>query len=237
MKEFELEALPEYDGKDGKPVYIIHQGRVFDVSQSKMWKGGLHMKRHHAGKDLTTDFGGAPHGTEVFERYPQVGIIKKPETPERAMPEFLAQLLHRFPMLRRHPHPMTVHFPIVFMLSATMFNFLYLMTGIDSFETTALHCLGAGVLFTPLVMATGLYTWWLNYMAKPIIPIKIKIGVSIGLFITSLSAFIWRIADPDLLHTFTALSAIYFLLILALTPLVVIIGWYGANLTFLLERD
>lgn len=60
MKEFELEALAEYDGKDGRPVYIVHQGRVFDVSQSRMWKGGLHMKRHHAGRDLTTDFGGAP---------------------------------------------------------------------------------------------------------------------------------------------------------------------------------
>ncbi len=142
MKEFELEALSEYDGKDEKPVYIVHQGRVFDVTQSKLWKGGVHMKRHHAGRDLTTDFGGAPHGTEVFERYPQVGIIKKEEAPERSMPEMLTLLLHRFPMLRRHPHPMTVHFPIAFMLSATMFTFLYLITGIASFETTALHCLG-----------------------------------------------------------------------------------------------
>ena len=132
---------------------------------------------------------------------------------------------------------MTVHFPIVFMLSATLFNFLYLITGIDSFETTALHCLGAGVVFTPLVMATGLYTWWLNYMAKLITPIQIKIAVSIVLFITSLIAFTWRIAVPDILRSFTALSAIYFLLILALTPLVVIIGWYGANLSFPIERD
>jgi predicted heme/steroid binding protein/uncharacterized membrane protein len=237
MKEFELEALSEYDGKDEKPVYIVHQGRVFDVTQSKLWKGGVHMKRHHAGRDLTTDFGGAPHGTEVFERYPQVGVIKKEEAPERFMPEILTLMLQRFPMLRRHPHPMTVHFPIAFMLSATMFNFLYLITGIASFETTALHCLGAGVLFAPLVIATGLYTWWLNYMAKPITPIKIKITVSIVLFITSLIAFVWRIGDPEILHSFTVLSAIYFLLILALTPLVVIIGWYGAGLTFPIEKD
>ncbi len=237
MKELVIEALSEYDGKDGKPVYIVHEGRVFDVSQSKMWKGGVHMKRHHAGRDLTTDFGGAPHGTEVFERYPQVGVIKRQEVLERPIPQILSHLLHRFPMLRRHPHPMTVHFPIVFMLSATMFNFLYLITGIDSFETTALHCLGAGVLFTPLVMATGLYTWWLNYMAKLITPIQIKIAVSIVLFVTSLIAFTWRIAVPDILRSFTALSAIYFLLILALTPLVVIIGWYGANLSFPIERD
>jgi predicted heme/steroid binding protein/uncharacterized membrane protein len=237
MKEFELEALAEYDGKDGKPVYIVQQGRVFDVSQSKMWKGGVHMKRHHAGRDLTTDFGGAPHGTEVFERYPQVGIIKEAEAPERPMPAILSRLLADYPMLRRHPHPMTVHFPIVFMLSTSVFTFLYLITGNQSFETTAVHCLGAGVLFLPLVIVTGLYTWWLNYMAKPITPIKIKLTVSIALFVTSLIAFTWRVSAPHILHAFTVASVIYFLLILAFIPLVVIIGWYGANLTFPLERD
>ena len=140
-------------------------------------------------------------------------------------------------MLRRHPHPMTVHFPIVFMLSATMFNILYLSTGVDSLETTALHCLGAGVLFTPLVMATGLYTWWLNYMARPTPPVTIKMVVSIVLLITSVIAFTWRVAVPDILHSFTALSAIYVLLILALAPLVIVIGWYGAHLTFPVEAD
>ena len=237
MKEFELEVLSEYDGKDQKPVYIVYEGKVFDVSQSKLWKGGIHMKRHHAGRDLTTDFGGAPHGTEVFGRYPQVGVVKNQQIPERPIPEILSRLLQRFPMLRRHPHPMTVHFPIVFSLSTTMFNFLYLITGIDSFETTALHCLGAGVLFTPPVMVTGLYTWWLNYMAKPITPVKIKIVASFVLLVVSVIAFSWRVSVPDVLRSFTALSAVYFLLILALTPLVVIIGWYGANLSFPIERD
>ncbi len=237
MKEFELEALSEYDGKGDKPVYVIFEGKVYDVSQSKLWKGGIHMKRHHAGRDLTTDFVAAPHGTEVFGRYPQVGVVKNQVRPERPIPEVLTRLLRRFPMLRRHPHPMTVHFPIVFSLSATMFNFLYLITGIESFETTALHCLGASVISTPPVMATGLYTWWLNYMAKPITPIKIKIVTSIVLLIVSVIAFIWRIAVPDVLHSLTLLSAVYFLLILVLTPLVVIIGWYGANLSFPIERD
>jgi predicted heme/steroid binding protein/uncharacterized membrane protein len=237
MKEYDPKVLSEYDGKDGNPVYIVHQGRVFDVSESKLWKGGLHMKRHHAGRDLTTDFGGAPHGTEVFERYPQVGVIKKEETPERAIPEMLSRLIQRFPMLRRHPHPMTVHFPIVFMLSTSLFNFLYLTTGIESFETTALHCLGAGVLFTPVAVSTGLYTWWLNYMAKPITPIKIKFSVSIVLFITSLIVFVWRLAVPDILHSFTVLSALYFVMVLGLTPLVVVIGWFGAHLTFPVEKD
>jgi uncharacterized membrane protein len=56
---------------------------------------------------------------------------------------------------------MTVHFPIVFMFSTTVFTLLYLATGDKSFDTTALHCLGAGFLTES--MLTGLYTWWLNY--------------------------------------------------------------------------
>lgn len=237
MKEFDLSELAAFDGKDGRPVYIAHGGKVYDVSQSKLWKGGLHMKRHHAASDLSVDIGAAPHGVEVLERYPQVGVLKSEKSLEMPMPEYLSQLLQRFPILRRHPHPMTVHFPIVFMIATTCFNLLYLLTGISSFEVTALHCLGAGMLFTPLVILTGLFTWWLNYMAKPIRPVIIKLTVSLLLFVVSMVAFTWRVADPAVLHVFGLRSVIYFLLILSLTPLVGIIGWYGAQLTFPVEKE
>jgi len=52
---------------------------------------------------------------------------------------------------------MTVHFPIVFMFSTTIFNLLFVLTGIEAFETTAIDCLGAGILFTPIAILTGLY--------------------------------------------------------------------------------
>ena len=115
-----------------------HPGKVIDVSDSKLWKAGVHMKRHHGGGDLTTDIQGAPHGPEVLERYPQVGILRK-EAPGREIPQALSWLLTRVPMLRRHPHPMTVHFPIVFMFSVTIFNIIYLVTGVKAFELTAQH--------------------------------------------------------------------------------------------------
>ncbi|NTV41992.1 MAG: cytochrome b5 [Syntrophobacteraceae bacterium] len=237
MREFDLEEVSGFNGQDGKPVYIVHQGKVYDVTLSKMWKGGVHMRRHHAGHDLTTDFQAAPHGPEVFERYPQVGVIRSAAAPERKMPEVLSVLLSRYPMLKRHPHPMTVHFPIVFMLSATFFNLLYLLTGVRSFELTGLHCMVAGMVMLPVVMTTGLFTWWYNYMAKPIRPVSVKIVLSIALFVVTVIAVTWRLAQPDILEVFRVQSAVYFILIMSFTPLVIVVGWFGAQMTFPIERE
>ncbi len=237
MREFEIQELAAFDGKDGRPVYIVHDGKVYDVSESKLWKGGVHMRRHHAGGDLTIDIQAAPHGTEVLDRYPQVGVIRSRDASKARTPELLDRLFKRFPMLRRHPHPMTVHFPIVFMLFTTVFNLLYLVTGHKPFETTAVHCLGAGLLFLPIVILTGLLTWWLNYMAKAVKPVNIKICASLVLFVFSLITFTWRMARPDVMDNLTGPGLVYLILIISLAPLVIVIGWFGAQLTFPYEKE
>jgi predicted heme/steroid binding protein/uncharacterized membrane protein len=238
VKEFYPEDLLEYDGKDGKPVYVAHEGKVYDVGGSKLWKGGQHMRRHQAGKDLTTDIQAAPHQPDVLERHPQVGVLKKrEEAVEKSGLPLLDDLLRRYPMLRRHPHPMTVHFPIVFMVAAPVFTVLYLLTGNQSFETTAFHCLGAGLLFTPVAMLTGLLSWRLNYLAKPMPQIEIKKQASVGMLILAAVAFFWRLNAPGMLLHLTPASIAYMLLVLPLAPLVGIIGWFGASLTFPLEKE
>ncbi|MFO8083261.1 MAG: DUF2231 domain-containing protein [Desulfobacterales bacterium] len=239
MKEFTLTTLAEYNGENGKPIYIAHKGKVYNVSESKMWKGGTHMKRHKAGSDLSTDIQAAPHDPDVLERYPQIGVLKeeKEEEKQKEMPEFLSNLLKRFPMLRRHPHPMTVHFPIVFMFSTTVFTFLFLLTGIDSFETTAFHCLGAGVIFSVVAMATGWYTWWLNYDAKPLRAVTIKKKTSVVMLATASIAFILRAAVSDILHDFRGISLVYLIFVVSLLFFVTVIGWFGATLTFPVENE
>jgi len=236
MQEFDIAELEKFDGNNGRPVYVAHKGKVYDVSNSKLWENGLHMKRHHAGNDLTVDIQGAPHEPDVLERYPQVGILKK-EVMELEIPQPLAWLLGKVPMLRRHPHPMTVHFPIVFSFSTTIFNILYLVTGIKSLEITALHCLGAGILFTAVAIATGLYTWWINYMLKPLKAVKVKMPLSITLLVAQIIAFVWRIKVPDVIDSIQGINIIYFLLVLSFFPMVVVIGWFGAFLTFPVEKD
>ena len=52
MKEMTSEELASCNGKDGKPVYVAFQGRVYDVTRSRLWSTGSHMKRHPSGKDL-----------------------------------------------------------------------------------------------------------------------------------------------------------------------------------------
>jgi predicted heme/steroid binding protein/uncharacterized membrane protein len=237
MEEIDPKELPKFNGKDGNPVYIVHRGRVIDVSASELWKTGLHMHRHHAGNDLTTDIQAAPHGLEVLDRYPQVAVLKKEAPAEKPIPKFLDSLLKRFPMLRRHPHPMTIHFPIVFMFATPLFTILFLLTGIRSFETTAWQCLGAGLLFTPVAMGTGYYTWWLNYQARPLRPVKIKKIVSLILLATAMVAMGWRIMDPAILFSPGPTRWIYSILVFSLLPLVSVMGWFGAQLTFPVERE
>jgi uncharacterized membrane protein len=132
---------------------------------------------------------------------------------------------------------MTVHFPIVFMFSTTVFSLLYLVTGEKSFDTTAFHCLGAGVFFNLIGITTGFYTWWLNYMAKPLRPVKIKIPLTLSMLVVSASLFVWRLSVPDILDSLSGSGLLYILLVLSLSVMVTVIGWNGASMTFPVEKE
>ncbi len=77
MKSYNAEELAQSNGQEGKSALVAVEGRVYDVSASKRWVHGEHMKRHRAGSDLTNDIKAAPHGLEVLERFESVGIFEK----------------------------------------------------------------------------------------------------------------------------------------------------------------
>jgi len=52
---------------------FAYKGRLYDASESGLWKDGVHMGRHRAGTDLTPAMADAPHGEEVLERIQDVG--------------------------------------------------------------------------------------------------------------------------------------------------------------------
>lgn len=76
MREFSPKELAEFDGRYGRPAYVAHAGKVYDVTGSFLWQGGRHQALHWAGEDLTGELGKAPHGPELLEKFPSVGILK-----------------------------------------------------------------------------------------------------------------------------------------------------------------
>jgi len=51
MRVFTKEELKKYDGSKGV-AYVAYHGKVYDVSQSFLWKSGVHQVLHRAGCDL-----------------------------------------------------------------------------------------------------------------------------------------------------------------------------------------
>jgi len=70
-----LEQLGHGDGQEGRPAYVAYQGKVYDVSDSPLWVGGVHMGRHRPGADLTAYLSQAPHGEEKILSMPQIGEL------------------------------------------------------------------------------------------------------------------------------------------------------------------
>jgi len=157
--------------------------------------------------------------------------------PAREVPPGLERLLNRFPWLRRHPHPMLSHFPIVFMLSASFFSLVFVITGDRSFDDTAFYCLGGGLVTMPLAVASGLFTHWLNFPGELHKTVHIEIGLSYAVMSIAGVGFFWRWLDPQVLDDLSGINLLYFVLVLALTPLVTANGYFGGLVTFPLEEE
>lgn len=231
---FTAESLKQYDGKEGRKAYVAYKDAVYDVTDSKMWKNGSHMKRHDAGEELTAEIGDAPHDEEVFERFPKVGVFHREhaeEEEESHLPTFLEKLFDRVPFLERHPHPLLVHFPVAFMTAAPVFALLFLLFEMRAFEITSFYLVGAGGLMSLLAIPSGFLTWWVNFMSRPSKAVIIKIVLSIVMLIVTIILFAWRMTNPDVLLDLSGTNIVYFVLLMLLAPLVGTIGYYGGMIT------
>lgn len=89
QKIFSAEELSQFDGRDGQPAYYAFEGKVYDVTGSKLWKEGEHFGLQ-AGTDLTGQLDGAPHGTEVFAGFEVVGQFESAEM-QSGQPEIVME--------------------------------------------------------------------------------------------------------------------------------------------------
>lgn len=65
------------DGREGRPAHIAYKGGIYDVTESRLWRDGVHMKRHQAGTDLTDALKSAPHGEDKVLSMKRIGEVKK----------------------------------------------------------------------------------------------------------------------------------------------------------------
>lgn len=233
-RQFDREGLAKSDGRENRPAFVAVNGKVYDVSASKRWTGGNHMKRHQAGIDLSTDILSAPHGLDVLDRFQSIGVYtptsQAPSSPLKARVE---GLLDAYPFFRRHPHPAVVHFPVGLFTIAPLLVALSMIFGSARTEWAAYCCVLVATVTIPPAIATGYFTWWINYDLhdSPIIASKRRLAW-VTLILAVLAVVLRGIAVPEPLNFTSVPALIYLLLVLILAILAARIGFLGGKLVF-----
>lgn len=73
--EFTPEDLALFNGREGRQAFVALGGRVYDLSGSRLWAGGTHVRRHAAGDDQTAAITQAPHDATKLAAFPVVGTV------------------------------------------------------------------------------------------------------------------------------------------------------------------
>lgn len=233
MREFTLAELAKFDGREGRPAYIVFEGVVYDVTASPLWKNGMHVRKHPAGQDLSDQLAVAPHWGEVFtsKNVVVVGTLRADQI-DRRLPEWLGRLCRRVPMVRRHPHPIAAHFPTAYCLAAALFLALHLWWPwrFADFEAMSAAMLVLGFLGSLAAVATGVMTLWINYQLRAPVRVKFKMGLSTILLASQIGCLVMRAGgQPDVA---SPQGRAYAGLVFVSAGLVVALGALGGQMVF-----
>jgi predicted heme/steroid binding protein/uncharacterized membrane protein len=234
VKSISREDLAENNGQDGKRAFVAVDGKVYDVTKSKRWPGGAHMKRHQAGADLSNDIRSAPHDLDVLERFETIGVLAPEEKPPVAgVRARVETFLDAYPWFRRHPHPSVVHFPVGFLMGAPLFETLGLVSNSAKTEWAAYCCLLIAAMSIPAAIVTGYFTWWVNYELhdSPIIARKRQLAW-VALAIAGLAVVVRSFLLANPLDVRAGSVLIYAVVLWGLAAVVGYIGFLGGKLVF-----
>ena len=221
-KQFTLNELSQYDGKDGRAAYVAYNGKVYDATGSRLWKDGKHMGAHVAGADLTQVFANAPHGEDKLARLPIVGILVKEQSLQQRM-------LRRFDNL--HPHATLVHLSISFALVSPFVFAGWILSGKTVFDEITFVLLSLGLVSVSLSFATGVISWILRYETKAAREFNLKFAFGILLFLMILGTFIWRLTSSQVI--LTQPGSYYYLASLVIQlALALAIDYYGKKVVY-----
>jgi predicted heme/steroid binding protein/uncharacterized membrane protein len=237
LRQFTPEELKEFDGKEGRPAYVAYHGRVYDVTRSRLWRNGVHVRAHNAGEDLTSSMPAAPHDDDVMEGFEVVGRLVDPSEMEGAEEPKLP-----WPItfsLDNHLHPIAVHFPTALGSVASVFSLASLLfIGQDLYaglQAAAFWSLMVCALASVPALITGWVSWYFNYSAvwTPIYRIKwtgtvvLLVLCAVALLVKFAALGGLSVAQPSG-TAFWAYNAILVLI----TADVIVLGHYGGKITF-----
>jgi predicted heme/steroid binding protein len=74
MKSVTKQQLALRNGVDREEVWVAFRGKVYDLSNSRLWHSGRHYE-HWAGQDLTEEMMEAPHTARVFDKFQPIGLL------------------------------------------------------------------------------------------------------------------------------------------------------------------
>lgn len=232
--EIDQEILSKHDGKEGRKAYVAVEGKVYDVTGNRLWKNGTHMNRHQAGNDLTEAITASPHGKDILAKIQEMGTLAKEEAEKPPfIPEWLNRFMETYPFFKRHPHPMVVHFPMAFFITAPLFlAWYYLISPAQGLIDAIFYLYVLGIMSLPVAIATGLLTWSVNYSGKANPIIIRKTIFSFVLLTLDLVVLTALITKPAILQNPSGKEWVIPILIFLGLPLSSIIGEHGGKLVF-----
>jgi predicted heme/steroid binding protein len=237
VRRFTASELARHDGQDGREAYIAYKGFVFDVTASPLWRKGRHVNEHSAGMDLTEEMSAAPHADDVMARFPIVGVLVADDAAAATQaielipaPPFVAFFL------KKHFHPVTVHYPIALGLVASLLTVPELLlhgsaTG-QSLMLVAWWMVLTSAVFTMPAAITGLWSWTYNYggVLNRIYVWKLSLTVALCLLAAATVTLHWM--QGAQIAAGGSMYWLYSLLVLLHAPVVLGLGWFGGKITF-----
>jgi predicted heme/steroid binding protein/uncharacterized membrane protein len=225
MRRMTTQDMQAHNETESGSILIGFKGKVYDVSDSPLWQGGVHKKRHKAGDDLTTAIASAPHSEELLKQFPIVGelISESGQEPPKGLLKWL---------LNMHPHPVSVHFPIALIMTAAFLTILGWLLKSTGIMHAGFFNLILGTMATPVAYGTGYLSFHFNYKHKWTKTFRMKQILAIAVFIVAILAII---SGSVVLSTITEPSffrKVYLVLTVFLPPLVGATGYLGGTITF-----
>jgi len=191
----------------------------------------MHLNRRETGmakKWKCTVCGYIHEGEQPPEECPRCGAPRAQFIPlEEERVNLLHDLIDTFML-----HPVAVHFPNGLIPTAVLFLVLALLTGNSGLEY-AVYCLLLVVLaLIPVAGGSGFYDWRTRFEGKKATIFYKKMALAGLLFLLGLGAAALRYRNPQLMAEGGLLKWGYVALLLAMPPVVVLLGHYGAKLAY-----